>query len=426
MSQCLDGAHLVSEAARASRSALEMTLAASLSIASPKSTASQQQQQPPALLPPTATAGRQAPVALLTLEAGASPRSIAASNALIASFQSDPGAHETFRPVRHTAKAAQRAAKLAHLKAARQAQRLMRPKTSPVDSPMPLRSSQQLRRHSGSKVIPATNGKGRSGPASSVEELKRSTLSAPASPITSQAGTPLQSQRSFQAIHRQDMRAQSARAHCPALPDPATDAAPSSAGSISPCPEQMEPGSYQRPGQIIRPQSLNFMTPGAFMPRQRSGLGPGPHPVHEALQRDSCAPSAARQPASSDNHALSRPLVSPTIPSSPVGGMHRANDHSNGDGTPLPSSATPHSTHRHQADRPQLAVSGSGVAQAIPAPFVAPPAANGNADDAACCPSDTASESDQQLGSAIIIGSPIRKAPGRRLLDQMADDACLP
>ncbi|KAK9866242.1 hypothetical protein WJX84_008800 [Apatococcus fuscideae] len=103
------------------RSALELTLAASLTLGN---TPNSPTHRPASLERAAKGSGKQPAVAKLTLEAGASPRSIAVSDALIDGFQSDPASHETFRPVHYTAKAAQRAAKLAHLKAARQAQRL--------------------------------------------------------------------------------------------------------------------------------------------------------------------------------------------------------------------------------------------------------------------------------------------------------------
>ncbi len=415
------------------RSALEMTLAASLSIASPKSVPSQQQ-QPGSLPPSSAASGRQPPVAMLTLEAGASPRSIAATNALIASFQSDPGAHETFRPVHHTARAAQRAAKLAHLKAARQAQRLMRPKTSPIDSAIPLSSSQKLRRHSASKVASLNQRETEmhaSPPASPTRTrlLKTSSSSAPASPMVSQTGTPLQSERSSAALQKQRSRARTARAHCSSPAADATAINPdmgatgaAAQGTLAPQPNSPD---ARLNSQNVRPQSLSFVAPGAFIPRQRSGLGPGPHPVHEALQRESFGPVAIQQIPQPGTQAQNEPTQVPSelastsdggrAGNSPSWGMHRANGHTPAERPfSLPTSAS--RSGRQTLGRPQLEVAGSGVMPASLPPLTSSATATSCGPDAPqCSPPFTTNDTDQQFAAAMIIGSPLqgRCRPGQ-------------
>ncbi|KAK9867392.1 hypothetical protein WJX84_011126 [Apatococcus fuscideae] len=262
------------------RSALELTLATSLIRGSP----SESLRQRPASLKRTGPgSGRQAPVAKLSLEAGASPRSIAVSDALIASFQHDPGAHETFRPVHHTAKASQRAAKLAHLKAAWQAQRLARPQTSPAESSRP--SSRPSSKPSHHRQQSTSS----QGPEAPLQDVPGHSSPAPSTPTIQPGQEPPPSGRSPDGASRMPRaRALSARPHySQPLDDP--DAQAGVAGRLS----SEAVGTVLPAGRVHGQAFLNLLAPGAFMPRQRTagggGLGSGsgwPHAIQGSLHAE--------------------------------------------------------------------------------------------------------------------------------------------
>ncbi|KAK9834590.1 hypothetical protein WJX74_005366 [Apatococcus lobatus] len=398
------------------RSALELTLAASLTLGN---TPNSPTHRPASLERAAKGSGKQPAVAKLTLEAGASPRSIAVSDALIDGFQSDPASHETFRPVHYTAKAAQRAAKLAHLKAARQAQRLVRPSTSPVRSCSPLNSSQQRQSKkiacSSAEVL--TTAETESGKCQTPKAANLTTRSSPASPLSRVPFQPESMstvQDPDQPLLAMSARVQRDQQQNGILVDAAGRAASSAAGSGA-----LSARFPQR--QRLSQQCLDLPALGAFMPRQRSGLGPGPHPVHDAFIQENIGP-VATQPLAPAGKALNHRPASRANASDPdpaacesftAAVQQQFKTAAVSEGTKFPNASKARSAQAQQR-KVQLQVCGSSVGPANASPFVSLPVG-----EEACSLSNDDASQQLGLGPAIVIGSatdgyvsPTRKAPG--------------
>ena len=366
---------------------------------------------------------------MLTLEAGASPRSIAATDAFIASFQSDPASHGTFRPVHHTAKAAQRAAKLAHLKAACQAQRLVRPSTSPVRSCSPSHGPQRPQgpKHMTSASAEALTTTETECPQSTCQTPKavqRTTASSPASPLSR---VPVQPDAMpavlNQAVPPQALSARGyrTRQHNNTMANAAGQAEPVAAGSRALSARALR-------GQKLSRQCLDLPAPGAFMARQRSGLGPGPHPVHDACLQESTGPLATQPSAAGRNHIRPRPVsrasASESDPAACCASAEASHQHGNAclrreKLRPADSIIS----SQAQLKKMQLKVCGSGVAPATASLVEAMPVG-----EQACSSSeDDATTQRPDLGPAVIIGSaptgyvsPTRNTPGSPLQNAVA------